>query len=195
MNDLSPPSGEPSNDFLRDATSILVLSLAPAIGLGMARFAYALVLPSMAFGPRLVLHGSWLAERQQRRRLSARGPVLRTNCREIRSISDYGSWCLGLCRSATSLRSNGAANPAQRGAWDCRPRRRVCLRRRRRSRGAHRTEQSGAGRIPAGAVLRRTGARDLSVGCHGPIRARVQQRVRMENCLGNPLRGRLSCSL
>lgn len=47
MNDLSPPSGETSNDFLRDATSILVLSLAPAIGLGMARFAYALVLPSM----------------------------------------------------------------------------------------------------------------------------------------------------
>ena len=47
MNALSSPSGDPAKDFLRDATSILVLSLAPAIGLGMARFAYALVLPSM----------------------------------------------------------------------------------------------------------------------------------------------------
>lgn len=40
-------AGYPANDFLRDVVTILVLSLAPAIGLGMARFAYALVLPSM----------------------------------------------------------------------------------------------------------------------------------------------------
>ena len=39
--------GLPETDFRHDAMAVAALSLAPAIGLGVARFAYALVLPDM----------------------------------------------------------------------------------------------------------------------------------------------------
>ena len=54
------------------ARLILILSLAPTIGLGIGRFAYSLVLPDMRDSLRLVVFGRRLHEHDQRRRLSRR---------------------------------------------------------------------------------------------------------------------------
>ena len=56
--------------YAHPAWLILILSLAPTIGLGIGRFAYALVLPDMRDALGLVLFRGRLHEHDQRRRLS-----------------------------------------------------------------------------------------------------------------------------
>ena len=54
------------------ARLILILSLAPTVGLGIGRFAYSLVLPDMRDTLRLVVFRGGLHEHHQCRRLSRR---------------------------------------------------------------------------------------------------------------------------
>ena len=94
----------PPTVLAHPARLILILSLAPSVGLGIGRFAYSLVLPDMRDSARLVLFRGRLHEHHQCGRLSRR----RVDRRRGRS-------------GASDLSASGALGNAGRAArrWRC----------------------------------------------------------------------------
>src|SRR5262245_10833594 len=128
-----PPDKSSKQGLWRAAATILILALAPAIGVGIARFAYSLLLPDMRASLGWSYAAAGFNECHQRRRLSDR----RAHCRRChatdRTLRGDFLWLARLRGSACALRHHSRFPAAECGAACCGYRRghRFCRWRRR----------------------------------------------------------------
>ena len=195
VNPCTPPNAP--RPPAHPARLILILSLAPTVGLGIGRFAYALVLPDM----RDALVWSYSAAGFMNTINAAGylvGALLASRLIRRFGLAASVRWgtlacvvSLALCAVSRQFRHSELCPAAGR------PRRRGRVRRRRRAGGDHRAIASRAGQFPAQPVLCRTGNRHPVVRTGRAVRAAgVRAGIMVDRVVGDdPARDRHDRSL